>query len=211
MNVRERSGITGDRGRAGARAAPGLFRKEGRGIDDIATLMHEAGFLTDADLADVDGGVQRARDLITDAVSKRSVVSMEFADEYTRLRYEESLSAREAAEESGATPERLADIDAFAPLVSSDRPSDILDHALLTEIGMLDEAALERAGIQYENDDAGLMAWAQEWINEHRKQTENPSAGARGSGAEAGAPGEAQGDESGEGVTGEQKGRASGR
>src|SRR3546814_7774689 len=75
------------------------------------------------------------------AVSKRSVVSMEFADEYTRLRYEESLSAREAAEESGATPERLADIDAFAPLVSSDRPSDILDHALLTEIGMLDEAA----------------------------------------------------------------------
>src|SRR3546814_12462041 len=80
--------------------------------------MHEAGFLTDADLADVDGGVQRARDLITDAVSKRSVVSMEFADEYTRLRYEESLSAREAAEESGATPERLADIDAFAPLVS---------------------------------------------------------------------------------------------
>src|SRR3546814_16441508 len=96
--------------------------------------MHEAGFLTDADLADVDGGVQRARDLITDAVSKRSVVSMEFADEYTRLRYEESLSAREAAEESGATPERLADIDAFAPLVSSDRPSDILDHAFLTEI-----------------------------------------------------------------------------
>src|SRR3546814_5867469 len=78
---------------------------------------------------------------------------MEFADEYTRLRYEESLSAREAAEESGATPERLADIDAFAPPVSSDRPSDILDHALLTDIGMLDEAALERAGIQYENDD----------------------------------------------------------
>src|SRR3546814_14516388 len=70
---------------------------------------------------------------------------------------------------------------------------------------MLDEAALERAGIQYENDDAGLMAWAQEWINEHRKQTENPSAGARGRGAEDGAPGEAQGDEGGEGVTGEQQ------
>src|SRR3546814_3580367 len=66
INVRERSDITGERGRAGARAAPGLFRKEGRGIDDIATLMHEAGFLTDADLADVDGGVQRARDLITE-------------------------------------------------------------------------------------------------------------------------------------------------
>src|SRR3546814_8145868 len=103
--------MTGERGRGGALAGGGLFREEGRGDDDIATLMHEAGFLTDADLADVDGGVQRARDLITDAVSKRSVVSMEFADEYTRLRYEESLSAREAAEESGATPERLADID----------------------------------------------------------------------------------------------------
>src|SRR3546814_17020045 len=59
--------------------------------------------------------------------------------------------------------------------------------------------------MQYENDDAGLMAWAQEWINEHRKQTENPSAGARGRGAEDGAPGEAQGDEGGEGVTGEQQ------
>src|SRR3546814_5380726 len=56
INVRERSDITGERGRAGARAAPGLFRKEGRGIDDIATLMHEAGFLTDADLDVGDGG-----------------------------------------------------------------------------------------------------------------------------------------------------------
>src|SRR3546814_5381367 len=49
INVRERSDITGDRGRAGAGRAPGLFRTAGRGIDDIETLMPESGFTTEAE------------------------------------------------------------------------------------------------------------------------------------------------------------------
>lgn len=53
-------GDTGKQANKGYREG-NLFRKGGDGMDSIAIAMHEAGYLTDAEFSDVDGGVQAAR------------------------------------------------------------------------------------------------------------------------------------------------------
>jgi len=57
--------IGGERGfRASEGAGRGLFRKEGLGMDDLATQLQAKGYRIDVN--DVDGGVQQLRDMIRD-------------------------------------------------------------------------------------------------------------------------------------------------
>jgi hypothetical protein len=57
--------IGGERGfRASEGAGRGLFRKEGLGMDDLATQLKDKGYAIDT--GDVDGGVQQLRDMIRD-------------------------------------------------------------------------------------------------------------------------------------------------
>lgn len=46
-----------------------VFKKGGVGIDLMATKLHERHWLTDDEYEDVDGGVQRVKDMLRDAVS----------------------------------------------------------------------------------------------------------------------------------------------
>jgi hypothetical protein len=48
-----------------------VFKKDGNPLDYLATLLHERGWLTDQEYNDVDGGVQRVRDLLKDASDGR--------------------------------------------------------------------------------------------------------------------------------------------
>lgn len=72
VNLRHVEDITGEKNpiKLGGMAAR-IFRRNGLGIDDVATYLLERGYITQAEANDVDGGVQRARDLIRDAVDGR--------------------------------------------------------------------------------------------------------------------------------------------
>lgn len=69
-------GDTGKQANKGYREG-NLFRKGGDGMDSIAIAMHEAGYLTDAEFSDVDGGVQAARDKIAAAFAGEKIYAME--------------------------------------------------------------------------------------------------------------------------------------
>lgn len=164
LNLNDIADITGEKGRAAVRMAPGLFRRDGRGVDDIATVLHESGFISDEDYNSVDGGVQAARDLIQGAIRGQPVVSQDYAEEYSALRQAARDEIVDAAEAVGVEPERLDDL-MTAGLDASDA-ANVLDYDLLDRIRQADEDAFERAAVQHENDDAALMQWAQEWAND---------------------------------------------
>ena len=69
-------GDTGKQANKGYREG-NLFRKGGDGMDSIAIAMHEAGYLTDAEFSDVDGGVQAARDKIAAAFAGEKIYALE--------------------------------------------------------------------------------------------------------------------------------------
>lgn len=72
------------------------------------------------------------------------------------------------AEASNFEPEDFADAAAWG--LDTAAEADVLDHALLARIAEADPDGFERAAVQYENDDAQLMAWAQEWADGQRPQ-----------------------------------------
>ncbi len=74
---------------------------------------------------------------------------------------EQDAAARAAARPD--EPIELDDVEAAGLDPSSE--DDVLDLSLLARIAEQDEDGFERAAIRYENDDAGLMAWAKEWVD----------------------------------------------
>jgi tRNA G10 N-methylase Trm11 len=74
ITMDEASDIIGETGRRAAQRMPGLFRNNGNGIDRIAEMFHEYGYLTDAEFNDVDGGVQRVREILRSALDKTGFV-----------------------------------------------------------------------------------------------------------------------------------------
>lgn len=84
-------------GESSAQVRPGLFRKAGNGLDDLATRLRDDGFSIPADSAD--GGVQALRDMVQDELSgRRKHYSAEDAEQVTAGEYERANELeREAA------------------------------------------------------------------------------------------------------------------
>lgn len=77
IELKEMRDIIGEdragRGRKGV--VPGLFRNQGRGLDDLATELRDEGWNINTD--DVDGGVQQMRDMIRDELDGNRHYTME--------------------------------------------------------------------------------------------------------------------------------------
>jgi len=192
IDIGERTDITREQPRTAARMAPGLFRKGGRTIDDVATDLYNAGFISETDFNDVDGGVQAARDLIYNAITKSEpVLSIEARDRWIALRNDEAMTAQDAADELGVDA-----VDALALTgrdLSGDNKPDVIDYALVEQANEVDEAAVEMAARQFENDDAAFMRAVQEIIDgraEAARQADQVAAS--GAGREADARGSGQ-------------------
>lgn len=191
IDIGERTDITREQPRTAARMAPGLFRKGGRTIDDVATDLYNAGYISETDFNDVDGGIQAARDLIYNAITKSEpVLSIEARDRWIALRNDEAMTAQDAADEVGVDPFDFGAMPDFE--LSSESKPDVIDYALVEQANEADEAAVEMAARQFENDDAGFMRAVQEIIDgraEAARQAdpivgsgEASEGGARGSG-----------------------------
>jgi hypothetical protein len=79
VNIDEASDVTGGTRRSSTRLMPGLFRRResgGRGMDEVAQQLNEMGYITDAEYEGVDGGVERAREIINDLISKKPIYSV---------------------------------------------------------------------------------------------------------------------------------------
>ena len=113
VTVTEARDISGEPAHIANRMAPGLFRTGGNALDLVARRLHEAGYISDQDYNDVDGGVQAARDLINQALGKEPVMSAADQERYNELlQQEQRLAEQEAALEAEmpARNETLAEI-----------------------------------------------------------------------------------------------------
>lgn len=106
INVNQAKDITGENALKASRQSPGLFKRDGNGIDILAKLLHERGYLSDEAYNDVDGGVQAARDLVRQALNMEPVLTTEQADTLADL----EAKAADMAEDMPAGEEALADM-----------------------------------------------------------------------------------------------------
>lgn len=139
VDVREIADITGE-GRAGRGVKgipPGLFRRNGTTLDDLATQLRDDGW--DIDTSAPDGGVQQLRDMIRNELDGQRNLTME--DQARAFDYERALQQAEQAAEWQGLPK-----------------SDAPDVDMVARANEIDPDRVERAAIQYENDDAGFMA-----------------------------------------------------
>lgn len=79
---------------------PGLFRENGAGLDDLATLLRDRGFRIPDD--DVDGGVQALRDMIRDEIDGRTKHYSGAVDEDAVFAAQRDARQWEGAEEARA-------------------------------------------------------------------------------------------------------------
>jgi N12 class adenine-specific DNA methylase len=117
IKIQEASDITGEKGIGAVRMAPGLFRKDGNALDLVARKLHEAGYITDAEYNDVDGGVQAARDLVREALNKNSVMSAADREHYNELVAREQKLAKQEAEIEAELP---SDAETLAEEIASE-------------------------------------------------------------------------------------------
>ena len=83
--------ISGEKPFRANQLAPGLFKKTGRGVDEIAHRLYELGYITEAQYQEVDGGVQVARDLVRQALDKEAVYTLQELDEEAERQFERRL------------------------------------------------------------------------------------------------------------------------
>ena len=103
-----------------------LFSRNGRGLDDMATSLGQYGYLTEAELEDVDGGVQTLRDKIRDEYdgTQRHYSSTGEAERMANDRDMAGLEEQERAEASEIIEEFIGDDESI--------PTD-LDWSTMTE------------------------------------------------------------------------------
>jgi hypothetical protein len=96
VNTQHALDITGEKNlvRFGGLAGR-VFRKNGLGINTVATYLHERGYISDAEYNDVDGGSQRARDLLREAVNGtlEPITEHESQTEYEAMRADAAMLA----------------------------------------------------------------------------------------------------------------------
>lgn len=73
IKLHEIKNITGEKraGKGIAGIPPGIFKHGGRGLDDLAIMLADAGYMID--LSDVDGGVGQLREMIRDEIDGNAV------------------------------------------------------------------------------------------------------------------------------------------
>lgn len=158
-----------------------IFRRDGQGIDQMAVLLKERGWLTEADLNNTDGGVQRVKDMIRAAVDGRleSVLPEDIDAEITRAQMKREIGSELEAAGIQSTKENIEKVD------------------ILEVAAELDPVGLERIIVEYAGrPDAEFRAAAQEFVDEHlRRNAENnrdrQEAGGREARAEGTTPAEA--------------------
>lgn len=100
--------ITGEPANQANRILPGFFSTRGNNLDLVARRLHEAGYISDQEYNDVDGGVERTRELLGQALSKEFVGT---PDQQQTLAEMEAREADAAAElQSAAEQAMLAEI-----------------------------------------------------------------------------------------------------
>lgn len=153
VTIKESRDITGATPLSASRMYPGLFTKNGRHPDLIARDLYYAGYLTEEEYNDVDGGVQRTRELIGQALAG------EFVGTPAQHEYLAELEARETAENEalryeeeqalldeifGETPTEAE----FAALFDGQPVNEAQDHADAGYAKGVEDDAAEIAGIE---------------------------------------------------------------
>jgi GGDEF domain-containing protein len=165
-----------------------LFRKSGRGIDEMATWLgpdNSRGYISKEESGDVDGGVQALKDKVRDELGGRPHYSHAFDHEAARR---QTIEQAEAV----AAPDLLtADIEEFVDAVAPAAAIMTLDaDATIRRAGVVDdgevEAILERAAMRAEN--------GEDYERAIQEEIAARTAGAGGEGAA-----QNQGEEAGEG------------
>lgn len=87
--------ITGEPANQANRILPGFFSTRGNHLDLIARRLHEAGYLTDAEYDSVDGGVERTRELLGQALAKEFVGTPDQRQTLAELEAREADAAAE--------------------------------------------------------------------------------------------------------------------
>lgn len=131
INITEAADITGESRQRAVRLAPGLFRNGGAGIDAIADHLFAEGLITPEERDSVDGGVDRARDIVRAALDGEPVMHPDDAIAHAKL--------VEAAQYAHDTENERAQGRAHPDRFWTDRP----DKSLTVEGA---HAALDRAG-----------------------------------------------------------------
>jgi len=104
--------ISGEKPFRANQLAPGLFKKSGRGVDEIAHRLYELGYITEAQYQEVDGGVQVARDLVRQALNKEAVYTLQELDEEAERQFERRLLSEA---DDLITPDELRELLEEAP------------------------------------------------------------------------------------------------
>lgn len=104
LPMAEMSDITGERGRAGNRLMPGLFRKEGENLDHHREWMAEAGYFPE-DSGDVAGDTQQIRDLIRRALNGEPVLTQADMSRHGEMSERDHEEALAYAKQLGVPPE----------------------------------------------------------------------------------------------------------
>lgn len=161
MALNERHDTIGDDSNQAFNTSQWLFAKRGRPADELATAAHTAGYLSDDEYNDVDGGVQALRDKIGDEFNGRRKHYAFGAEQDVgrrgEQRFEDELYAR--AEQLGIPTEGLSpeEVDRLV------REAEAVEQAI-EETESDREARLEREAIQAENltpleDDDGAIGF----------------------------------------------------
>ena len=189
IDIVEISDLTGEsKAGKGRKGIPvGLFHKNGKTLDDLATeLRAEEGF--DIPVGEVDGGVARLREMISDEIQGHQK-HYSFDDQARLSTHERELEYRsdlelqkiEAAErEKLAADVKSADLEPTA--------KNITDADLVAKAMEKDPDAVERAAIQFTEDDAAFMVEIRRIYDQNRETAE-------GGAENRGSPGEKVGDE----------------
>lgn len=163
VNIKELRDITGEaRTGKGIKGIPiAFFTKQGRGLDDLATMLKDEGYNIDTNA--VDGGVEQLRGMIRDSLdgtANHAPMESQFA-EFERM-YRERMY-----QEYEPTPDELALHDL--------RAHDTQDAAMVSRAASIDEGVVERLAVQHADDDAAFMGKIREFLNE--KDTNAKTAG----------------------------------
>jgi hypothetical protein len=154
ITVKEAKDITGENALKANRLLPGLFRNGGKAMDLVAEWMHEYGYMTDEEYEDVDGGMQRARDIVRDLLDKRPIIRIQDMDDAAKRDLAAQLE--EGYPEVDLSAAEIADLlDSNDDLTIEQVEASFDIAAAMDEAGITDEGAreaiTERAALAADN------------------------------------------------------------
>jgi hypothetical protein len=168
LNVKERADILRDRsGNTGIPGVGYLFTKGGLGIDDMATSLAQDGYMTPAEMEDVDGGVQALRDKIADefeGTKKHWAMGSTAAARELDEAYKSEQELAEEADKAARSLDAEIDLTVTAEDLAEDgiEPTggNLARQELLDRLAEIDPDALEDLSTRMQDatDDAFMAA-----------------------------------------------------